>query len=133
MALALVKVSLLLQYLRIADERPDIQQPQLRMFTLVMIGIVGLWGVAQSLLAWIPCYPIEADWDFTDTSAIRWGFGSRDAAMFKGTFYQHSATNMVLDVIVLATPLFSKPLWATAKVDAKSRRGMIGLFFLGSM
>lgn len=133
MALALVKLALLIQYLRIADERPDIPQPALRMFTLVMIGIVTLWGVAQSLLAWIPCNPIEADWDFTGTPAIRWGYGSRDVATFTGTFYQHSASNMILDIIVLGIPLFSKPLWATAKVDRKSRRGMIGLFFLGSV
>lgn len=133
MALALVKLSLLIQYLRIADERPDIQQPMLRMFTLIIIGIVSLWGLAQSILAWIPCNPIEADWDFTGTPAIRWGYGSRDVGVFTGTFYQHSASNMILDIIVLALPLFSKPLRATAKVDAKSRRGMIGLFFLGTM
>lgn len=78
MALALVKLSLLFQYLRITDERPDLEQRKLRWSILAMIGLVTVWGVVESLLAWIPSNPISADWDFSDSAATRWGFGSRD-------------------------------------------------------
>lgn len=81
MSLALVKLSLLLQYLRITDERPDLQQRKLRWSILAMIGIVSVWGIVESLLAWIPSNPISADWDFTDKPAVRWGFGSRDVGV----------------------------------------------------
>lgn len=78
MALALVKLSLLFQYLRITDERPDLKQRKLRWSILAMIGIVTTWGIVESLLAWIPSNPISADWDFTNKPALRWGYGSRD-------------------------------------------------------
>lgn len=78
MALALVKLSLLFQYLRIADERPDLKQIHLRRATLAMIGVVTIWGLIESFLAWIPSNPISADWDFTGMAATRWGYGSRE-------------------------------------------------------
>lgn len=85
MSLALVKLSLLLQYLRITDERPDLKQRKLRWSILVMIGIVSIWGIVESLLAWIPSNPISADWDFSDKPAIRWGFGSRNVSVLSVT------------------------------------------------
>lgn len=81
MALGLVKLSLLLQYLRITDERPDLKQRKLRWSILFMIGVVTVWGIVESLLAWIPSNPISADWDFTGKPAHRWGFGSRDVGI----------------------------------------------------
>ncbi|KAJ4404689.1 hypothetical protein N0V82_010451 [Gnomoniopsis sp. IMI 355080] len=133
MALALVKLSLLLQYLRIIDERPDLKQRKLRWSILLMIGIVTAWGIVESLLAWIPSNPISADWDFTGEPAHRWGFGSRDVDVFTATFFQQSASNMILDIAVLTLPMFSKSLWDTVRSNEKSRRGLFGLFALGGL
>lgn len=73
-----MKLSLLIQFLRVTDERPDIRQPKLRTAIVVMIGIVSLWGLAESLIAWIPANPISATWDYTGAPATRWGYASRD-------------------------------------------------------
>ncbi|KAJ4394487.1 hypothetical protein N0V93_003705 [Gnomoniopsis smithogilvyi] len=133
MALALVKLSLLFQYLRIINERPDLNQRKLRWSILFMIGLVTTWGIVESLLAWIPSNPISADWDFTGKPAQRWGYGSRDVEEFTATFFQQSASNMILDVAVLTLPMFSKSLWDTVRADEKSRRGLFGLFALGGL
>lgn len=144
MTLALVKLSLLLQYLRLIDEQARSSSSggnnkntrRLRAVVVALIVIVSIWGAIWTVVAWIPCAPISAHWDFSGAvpdTATRWGYGSRDVAVFVATFYNHASTNMVLDILVVSLPLLSTSLWATAAVDRRSQMGMLGLFVLGAL
>lgn len=133
MTLALVKISLLTQYLRLIQERPDIKQNKLRITIIVLLVVVSIWGIIWSILAWIPCWPIEADWDFTDTTATRWAYGTRRVDTFIATFYNHGATNMILDIVVISLPVVSRSLWESAEAQKQSRVGMLCLFALGGL
>lgn len=84
MALALVKLSLLFQYLRLLNENPDTKQPKTRITILFLIVVTSVWGVVYSILAWVPCIPVEAHWNF-DESATRYGYGSDEIGPFVAT------------------------------------------------
>lgn len=133
MALALVKLSLLSQYLRLLQEHPNIRQPKLRKTIMVLMVMVSVWGFAWSFLSWVPCIPISAHWDLEDTSAMRWGYGSWNVEAYVSTYYNHAATNMALDLIIIALPMVSSSLWTLVKGQEKARFAMLGLFFLGAL
>lgn len=154
MTLTLVKLSLLFQYLRLINElrgptttdygsglgstrQGGHSHPRLRALLITLIVIVALWGTVWTVVAWVPCAPISADWDFSSApgadTATRWGYGSRDAAVFVATFYNHAAANMVLDILVISLPLLSRSLWATTAMERRSQLGMLGLFVLGAL
>lgn len=84
MALALIKLSLLFQYLRLLNENPDTKQPKTRIAIVSLIGVTSVWGVVYSILAWVPCIPVEGHWNF-DESAIRYGYGSDEIGPFVAT------------------------------------------------
>lgn len=131
MTLASVKLSLLFQYLRLLSDHPTLKQPNLRIAIIALIAIVSIWGIVWSILAWIPCTPISANWDFTNLTAPRWAYGSRKTADFVATFYNHAGTNMALDIIVISLPMLSKSLWTSSEMERRSRIGMLGLFVVG--
>lgn len=159
MALALVKLSLLFQYLRLLDENPDTKQPKTRIAIIFLIVVTSIWGVVYSILAWVPCIPVEGHWHF-DESATRYGYGSDEVSTFVATcMYMpvlypapqvppgawfldnslthediiHGACNMIIDIAVLAIPVFSRSMWVTADEEMKSRIAMIGLYILGGL
>lgn len=84
MALALVKLSLLFQYLRLLDENPDQKHPRTRVAIICLIAVTSIWGIVYSVLAWVPCIPVEGHWHF-DESAVRYGYGSDDVSVFVAT------------------------------------------------
>lgn len=84
MALALVKLSLLFQYLRLLNENPDTKQPKTRIAIVFLIVATSIWGVVYSILAWVPCIPVEAHWHF-DENATRYGYGSDEVSTFVAT------------------------------------------------
>lgn len=84
MALALVKLSLLFQYLRLLDENPDKKQPRTRIAIICLIAVTSIWGIVYSILAWVPCIPVEAHWNFEE-SATRYGYGSDEVPIFVAT------------------------------------------------
>ncbi|KAF3765022.1 hypothetical protein M406DRAFT_331336 [Cryphonectria parasitica EP155] len=133
MSMAAIKISLLFQYLRLLNEHPaaDSRQPMImRTAVIVLIAITAIWGIVYSILAWVPCVPIYADWDFT-VSATRYGYGSDDKRTFVTTFMVHGACNMAIDIAIFALPLFSRSMWAAAGRQRQSRIAMIFLYGLG--
>lgn len=52
----LIKLSLLLQYLRL------FRTGYRRIVVIVMIVIVSLWGSVFSFMAWFPCFPVKGFW-----------------------------------------------------------------------
>lgn len=136
MAMTAIKLSLLFQYLRLLNEHPETSRRQPKVLRLViqsLIAVTAAWGLIYSILAWVPCVPISADWDFTNTSAYRYGYGSTDTATFVATYIVHGACNMTIDIAIFTLPLFSRSMWATAGRQKKSRIAMLCLYGLGVM
>jgi hypothetical protein len=100
-----------------------------RLVTISLIVISTLWGIAFVLLALFPCTPISKYWNTQlDGTCIGWGSKSPDT--FVAMFIGHSASNMVLDMLVLLTPL---PFLSMLRIAGKSKKGLITLFSLGTV
>ena len=99
-----------------------------------MVFAVSFFGVAFSILAWVPCSPPSAYWhvDDTITASVRcWGFADNDANIFESTFVSHAAINAVFDFIIffVALRLLLQP---GAKMK-KMRLGLIGILMVGAL
>ncbi|KAF1927875.1 uncharacterized protein M421DRAFT_421069 [Didymella exigua CBS 183.55] len=117
----LIKVSLLLQYLRL------FRQGILRYICMILLFIVACWGLAFSFLAWFPCLPVSGFWHRTAQSKC-YGFGYRTMDEAKITLYIFAGTNMFFDVVIFLIPLteFFRP-----GLRKKQILAMIGLFAVG--
>ncbi|KAF6799461.1 hypothetical protein CSOJ01_12488 [Colletotrichum sojae] len=122
MSTAFIKISLLFQYLRIFD-----QPCFLRRLCIGLIVFVSLWGLTYSILAWVPCWPIRAYWDWS-VVAERWAYGSLNSEVFSATYESHSSVNVFLDLVVLAIPV---PLYFRPNAPLKSRLGLLALLGIG--
>ncbi|KAF9873324.1 hypothetical protein CkaCkLH20_09137 [Colletotrichum karsti] len=125
MSTTFIKLAILLQYLRTFD-----RGSKSRTLTIVMIVITSMWGIAFMFLAWIPCLPVRAYWDWEEHAIGRWGFGSQIAEELIRTYESHATSNMLLDFIIFAIPL---PLYFNKEANKRSRKGVLGLFLLGSV
>jgi hypothetical protein len=120
---ALIKISLLLQYLKL------FRQGMLRHITIILLVTVAIWGIIFSFLAWFPCIPVTAMWAKVAKSTC-YGFGDRSTSEVRVTLFTFAGTNMFFDVVIFAIPLteYFRPGLRRKQVIA-----MTGLFFLGSM
>jgi hypothetical protein len=121
---ALIKLSLLLQYLRIFDKG------RMRHFCLVVLWMVVTWGSVTSFMAWFPCFPVQAYWDWSADSSKCYGYGAVFVEPYYATYFAHSIINMSLDAIILALPV---PLLFQADTDRRTRLGLVGLLMIGVM
>lgn len=107
-ATPLIKIALLLQYLRMFPADTGRWRA-----SVALVCVTGLWGASYSAIAWFPCLPLSAHWDVGAKAEAAWGFGSEDPAVFSGTYISHVATNMALDIavsaIALTIPLAGRP------------------------
>lgn len=120
---SLIKLALLFQYLRVFETGT-----RTRFFCKCMIAISAAWGVAFSMLRWVPCYPVRAYWDLSIENPHCWGFGARDPVSFMHVFVAQATSTVVLDLIVFAIPL---QLCLKPETQKKTRLCLLGLFFLG--
>lgn len=123
-----IKLALLFQYLRLFEKA----RRKLRIVTVVAIVCVCIWGFAFAYVAWIPCFPVKAywNWKIPDSDATRYGYGSHNPTVFVATYLIHAVTNMVLDLATFAIPT---PLWMDKTIQGKTRLGLFGLFMLGAI
>lgn len=136
MSMAAIKLSILFQYLRLLSDHPgsDKTRPKiLKIAVIALIVITSIWGIVYSVLAWVPSWPISADWTFTNNDATRYGYGTDDKDTFATTFLVHGASNMAIDIAVFCVPLFSRSMWITAGRQRQSRVALICLYGLGVM
>lgn len=78
----------------------------------------------------MPTIPVQAYWNLA-LPAARYAFGSLEVEAFVSTYTSLTATNMILDMIILAIPA---PLLLYNKTDStKSRWALICLFSIGSL
>ncbi|KAH6614068.1 hypothetical protein C7974DRAFT_70203 [Boeremia exigua] len=120
---ALIKVSLLLQYLRL------FRQGILRYIVLGLLVTVAAWGVAFSFMAWFPCLPPSGFWNRTATSKC-YGFGYRTLEEVKITLFVFAGTNMFFDVVIFLIPLTE---YFRPGLRKKQILAMTGLFAMGSL
>ncbi|KAJ4379649.1 hypothetical protein N0V86_004831 [Didymella sp. IMI 355093] len=118
---ALIKVSLLLQYLRL------FRQGTLRYICMILLAAVACWGLAFSFLGWVPCLPVSGVWHRTAQSKC-YGFGYRTIDEEKITLFTFAGTNIFFDVVIFLIPLteFFRPGLRKKQVLA-----MTGLFAVG--
>jgi hypothetical protein len=128
-----IKLAILFQYLRLfaetATTTSSAQYRLARRITFLLITLSSLWGIAFFVLAVFPCNPIAKDWN-TSLPGTCIGWGSKNPNHFFAMFAGHSASNMVLDLLVLLLPL---PFLGILRIGGKSKAGLITLFSLGIM
>jgi predicted small integral membrane protein len=129
MSTALIKISLLLQYMRLYRRGT-------RLFNVCggLAVFVSLWGIAYSIIAWVPCVPISDYWTVIyeqDISALRcYGYGSQYVEPFKATYESHAAVNMLLDLVVMGLPI---PLYFEPGAQGRTKMGLMGIILMGSL
>jgi hypothetical protein len=128
-----IKLAILFQYLRLfaesASSTTSAQYILARRVTIGLITISSLWGLTFLLLAIFPCSPIAKDWN-PSLPGTCIGWGSKNPDKFFQMFVGHSASNMVLDLMVLMVPV---PFLSMLRISGKSKAGLITLFAFGAM
>jgi hypothetical protein len=122
MQTTIVKISLLLQFLRI------FKAGTMRWICIIEITVVALWGLAFFIIGWFPCFPVRGAWE-RDIGATCYGFGLGDVQEFILMFKFHSASNMVLDFAVFLTPMV---IFRSPNLKTKNVLGIIGVFGFGA-
>lgn len=120
---ALIKLSLLLQYLRL------FRQGTLRYICIILLAIVAAWGLAFSFLAWFPCLPVSGFWNRTAQSKC-YGFGYSSAREARITLFVFAGTNMFFDTVIFLIPLTE---YFRPGLRKKQVLAMTGLFAMGSL
>ncbi|KAH9898802.1 hypothetical protein F4778DRAFT_771802 [Xylariomycetidae sp. FL2044] len=118
----LMKLCLLVQYLRIFDTTS-----RMRWICWAGVAICSLWGLGFSFCALFPCFPVSGFWDWT-SDAVCYGFGSKEPAEISGVFAGHTASNVVMDLVVLAIPV---PLYFEKTATWRQRLGLGILLLIG--
>lgn len=122
---ALLKLSLLCQYLRIFDKGP------IRLAIWTLIAICFAWGFVTTFMAFFPCFPVKAYWDWTLTNAKCYAYGSREEKPFVDVYVAHGVTNMVFDlaIIVLPAPVIFRRAMTKREKFAALGLGSLGLLY----
>lgn len=126
MSTTLIKISLLLQYLRVFREA----FPRSLCYFLLILS--SLWGSAFTIIAWLPCVPVYDFWNISLAESEKecFGYGSLTRDNFVETYLSHAGFNMTLDVLVLSMPIYL----VFKKSDVSiNRTGLAGLLFGGCM
>lgn len=119
---ALIKVSLLFQYLRIFDRGTYTYR-----FTQFLLIFVGVWGCVFSFMAWFPCLPhIDALWKDPARRGCYSGAAPNPATSLKW-IEAHAGFNMGFDILVL-TLAFRLVFRREAR---STLLGMLILLFMG--
>jgi hypothetical protein len=122
-----MKLSLLFQYLRLFEKGTAI-----RRLCVVLIGIVSAWGLAFSIMAFVPCVPVYVFWEFVIdptlvASATCYGFG---AGNDNAAYILQCASNMLFDLLIFAIPV---TLSLDKTTPLRQRIGMAVLLLLGAL
>ncbi|KAF2260098.1 hypothetical protein CC78DRAFT_571419 [Lojkania enalia] len=121
---ALIKISLLFQYLRI------FKGGFMKWMSIAEIAIIGIWGFTFGFMAWFPCFPVKGFWNRITTHPTCYGFGFHDAESFVVTFEVHTAMNMVFDLAVFLTPMV---LFKRKELKRKNFLALTGVFTIGAI
>ncbi len=124
-ALAFVKLSLLVQFLRIFT--PGTWPYRASVFGIVF---VALWSLVFSILAWFPCARVSDAWNVFNPDRHCWATGSSDPTAFTASLVSYTVINMLLDLYIAILPF---QLYFQPKVSSRTRMGLLFLLFMGAM
>ncbi|KAF2131091.1 hypothetical protein P153DRAFT_337327 [Dothidotthia symphoricarpi CBS 119687] len=123
-AAVFIKISLLLQYLRI------FKAGIMRQISLGLMGITVVWGCAFMIVGWFDCLPPRGFWDRTvKSTCYGFGLGVDGVHGFVTIFQAHAATNLCLDFAIFMVPLV---LFSTPNLKMKTLVAMSGVFVCGA-
>jgi hypothetical protein len=126
-ATTLIKLSILLQYIRLY---PEESQRHPRLTCYVLTGIIFVWGSVFFFTTLFGCHPISDVWALSPGRKC-WGLDSSDVGEMYAGFLANSVTNMLFDYIVLCLPVvFYRHL--KFEKDQKGKAGLVGLFLVGA-
>jgi hypothetical protein len=94
MSTASIKISLLLQYLRVF-KRSSFSW----LFSAFWLVLIFLWGLGMSWISWLPCLPHPDSW-WKGTKIGCYGIASDDPQLPPRIIMSHSAVNVFFDTIV---------------------------------
>ncbi|KAL4995215.1 hypothetical protein BDV10DRAFT_135417 [Aspergillus recurvatus] len=114
--LAMIKISMLLLYLRIFPNR------NLRLATFIMLTVVSMWGIAYTLVGIWTCSPRSYAW-------LGWD-GEHTGTCMNWTALQisHAVINIVFDFIVIGMPL---PVLLKLDLSKTKKAGVCVMFLTG--
>ncbi|KAM7216783.1 hypothetical protein V8F06_007893 [Rhypophila decipiens] len=131
MSTALIKISLLLQYTRLYHPSSSLHKT-----CRFLILFTALWGIAYSIMAWVPCVPVSSYWEqiyhYDDPlfePATCYAYGSQLVSVFKATYESHAAVNMALDLLVMGLPV---PLYFQIGTPLKTKMALVGILVMGA-
>jgi hypothetical protein len=125
-ATALIKMSLLFQYLRAFD-----CPTWTRRFTQVLLVLIGIWGLVFAFLAWFPCLPDPSTfWRLEANRKGCYGGGSPDPKVAVAAIYGHGGSNMGFDILVLALAF---RLLLAREANGVGLMGKVALLTLGTL
>lgn len=113
-SLALVKLTLLLQYYRLMSVS------NMGIVFLVAIFIVCLWTVSQIFVMLLMCIPLQRVWDRT----VQGSCGPKVLTLW----YFNGIFNIVSDVVIFMLPL---PVLCELQLPRSQKLCLIGIFCLG--
>lgn len=116
--LALAKISILCFYLRIFPN------PRFRLLTRVVMGWVGLSGVASLLCQVLQCVPVAFVWEGWKKGE----FGPHACLDLEALTYASAGSNIAQEVAILCMPL---PIVARLRIPLRARLGAAVMFSLG--
>lgn len=87
-----------------------------------------MWGLAYSFLAFFPCFPVAAYWDWSIEGATCYAYGVKRKHPFVETFVSHAAINVLLDVLIVVMPA---PLLLRRAMSKREKWSVCGLAAMG--
>jgi len=116
LALAVTKMSILFQYLRIFPTK------RFRIVCLVMLAVVALYGVWGFFGSVFLCFPVRFFWD----KAVPGGKCLNQFAVW----FTNAAVNIVQDFVILLMPM---PVLRSLDIPRRQKRVLMGIFALGGV
>ncbi|CAG8885681.1 unnamed protein product [Penicillium egyptiacum] len=114
-AIAVIKVSILLMYCRIFPTR------EIRIASMILGGISVAWCIAIILVSIFQCTPIARAWDTRIPGTC---------INLKASFIGNAVPNIVTDILILSLPV--RVVWRL-HASLTHRLSVIGIFLLGSL
>jgi hypothetical protein len=114
--IAVNKLSFLCLYLRIFPQRI------FRLICYYGLGVISIWGAAYVFLTIFQCKPIASFWDKT--------IKTPKCLDKEGLWMSYSVINMVLDLLILALPIY--PL-SQLRLQRSKKIGLLVVFGMGAL
>ncbi len=116
------KLCLLSQYIRMFDRTNPLWR-----WCWGFLVVAAIWGAAFIIIGAVPCIPVSSFWH-RGSGGHCYGFGSVDPSMLQRVYISQNATNVFLDLVVLAIPV---PLYFEKTTPWRTRIGIGCLLLCG--